>query len=54
MKNQYKKLFDALKLNEQKYELLKKKIYEEYRARLIEIFGQKEKENQVQQLEKTL
>ena len=44
MKAQYKKLYDALKLNEDKYELLKKKIYEEYRARLISLINKKDKD----------
>ncbi len=35
MKAQYKKLYDSLKLSEEKYEILRKKIYEEYRARII-------------------
>lgn len=49
MKNQYKKLNDALKLSEQKYDLLKKKIYEEYRARIIDFLNKKEK-NSISQL----
>lgn len=49
MKSQYKKLNDALKLSEQKYDLLKKKIYEEYRARIIDVLNKKEK-NSISQL----
>ena len=35
MRSQYKKLNDHIKLAEQKHELLKRKIYEEYRAKII-------------------
>ena len=44
MKSQYKKLYDALKLNEDKYEILKKKIYEEYRSRLIDLMAKKDRD----------
>ena len=44
MKAQYKKLYDALKLNEDKYEILRKKIYDEYRVRLIELMSKKDKD----------
>lgn len=53
MRNQYKKLNDHIRLCEQKYELLKKKIYEEYRAKIIEVLSKKEK-NSLPQLEATL
>jgi uncharacterized membrane protein len=43
MRSQYKKLNDHIKLNEQKHELLKRKIYEEYRAKIVEALGRKEK-----------
>lgn len=52
MRSQYKKLNDAVKLQEQKYELLKRKIYEEYRAKIVDILGKKEKG--LAQLESTL
>lgn len=53
MKSQYKKLNDALKLSEQKHDFLKKKIYQEYRARIIEALNKKEKNN-IAQLQTTL
>ena len=43
MKSQYKKLNEAMKLSEQKFDLLKKKIYEEYRARIIDNLNKKDK-----------
>lgn len=43
MKNQYKKLYDSVKFNEEKYSILKKKIYEEYRGRIIELLIKKDK-----------
>lgn len=44
MKNQYRKLFDSLKLSEEKYEVLRKKIYEEYRARIIDLISKKDRD----------
>ena len=44
MKNQYKKQYDALKLNEEKYEILKKKVFEEYRSRLIDLLSKKDRD----------
>ena len=44
MRNQYKKLNDHIKLAEHKHELLKRKIYEEYRARIVEALGKKDKQ----------
>jgi hypothetical protein len=43
MKSQYKKLNEAIKLSEQKFELLKKKIYEEYRSRIVDTLNKKDK-----------
>ena len=55
MKSQYKKLYDALKLNEDKYVILKKNIYEEYRVRLIELLSKKDRdERTVGKIEATL
>lgn len=41
MKTQYKKLNETIRLCEQKHEILKKKIYEEYRAKIIEVLNKK-------------
>ena len=43
MKGQYRKLSEALKLCEHKYDLLKKKIYEEYRSRIIDNLNKRER-----------
>ena len=53
MKNQYKHLHDALKLSEDKHGLLKKKIYHEYRSRLVSQLEKKDK-NSIHQVEATL
>lgn len=53
MKNQYKKLHEALKLSEEKHGLLKKKIYDEYRARLIAQLEKKDKTS-IHQVQATL
>ena len=53
MKSQYKKLNEAMKLSEQKFDLLKKKIYEEYRARIIDNLNKKDKQS-IDQLETIL
>ena len=44
MKNQYKKLHDTLSISQEKFEILKKKIYEEFRSRIIGILNAKEKD----------
>ena len=53
MRNQYKKLNDHIRLLEQKYDLLKKKIYGEYRAKIIDMLSKKDK-NSISQIEATL
>lgn len=47
MKNQYSKQYDALKLAEEKFSLLKKKIYEEYRSRIIGVIANKNKDDKL-------
>ena len=49
MKSQYKKLNEAIKFEEQKFDLLKKKIYEEYRSRIIDNLNKKDRHS-VQQI----
>lgn len=44
MKAQYKKLYDSLKLSEEKHEILRKKIYEEYRSRIIDLISKKDRD----------
>jgi DNA-binding transcriptional regulator GbsR (MarR family) len=53
MKNQYKKLNETTKLWERKYELLKRKIFEEYRSKIVDLLNKKEKSS-VGQLEVVL
>ena len=53
MKSQHKKLSEAVKLSEQRFELLKKKIYDEYRTRVIENLNKKDKHS-IGQLETLL
>jgi ribonuclease HII len=53
MKTQFKKMHDSLKLSEEKHHLLKKKIYEEYRARIIDILCKKDKQS-IAKIESTL
>lgn len=43
MKKQHKKQHEALKFNEEKYDILKRKIYEEYRSKIIELLNKKDK-----------
>lgn len=47
MKNQYSKQYDALKLAEEKFNLLKRKIYEEYRSRIIGVISNKNKDDKL-------
>ena len=53
MKSQYKKLNEAIKFEEQKFQLLKKKIYEEYRSRIIDNLNKKDRHS-VNQIETIL
>ena len=44
MRSQYKKLHESLKLSNEKFTILKKKIYEEYRHRIVDLLSKKDKE----------
>lgn len=52
MRNQYKKLNDTLAISQEKYEILKRKIYEEYRSRIIGILTTKEKIDNIGRINK--
>jgi hypothetical protein len=54
MRAQSKKMNEALKLSEEANRLLKAKIYEEYRVRLIELMNKKGDENTVGKVEAVL
>lgn len=43
MRNQYKKLNDTIQFSHEKYELLKKKLQGEYRSRISDLLGKKDK-----------
>ena len=53
MKTQYTKLNETIRLWERRHDALKKKIYEEYRAKIIDVLSKKEK-NTISQLEAVL
>lgn len=53
MKTQYTKLNETIRLWEKRHEALKKKIYEEYRAKIIDVLSKKER-NSIGQIEAVL
>lgn len=50
MKIQYKKLHDSLQISQDRFEILKKKIYEEYRSRIIGMINSKERSDNMARL----
>ncbi len=44
MKTQYRKMYDAIKFSEEKFNIFKDKVYQEYRAKIIEIINKKDKQ----------
>lgn len=53
MKAQFKKLNETIQLCHEKYELLKKKVYNEYRSKLSDLLGKKDR-SQLPRLEQLL
>lgn len=50
MRNQFKKLNEALLISQSKFDLLRKKIYEQYRSRIISILTEKEKNENISKI----
>lgn len=42
MKKQHRDQHEALKMSQEKFEILKKKIYEEYRTKIVEAINKKD------------
>jgi hypothetical protein len=45
MRDQYKKMYEALRLSDEVNRTLKIKIYQEYRSRIIDLLSKKDKDD---------
>lgn len=43
MRIQFKRLNETIQLSHDKYDLLKRKVYKEYRSKLVDLIGKKDK-----------